>query len=107
MLTGAVELEAAGELRTPSLERVGPHHWDDGGVVELAEQAELTGSLERGEQNIRGELADIAHTDTGQHQAVTLQAGQANRSLVFHLKLFLSVISLRLETGDWRTIFHY
>ena len=105
MLTGAVELEATGEVGPLSLERISPHHRDDGRVVELGEETELSGSLERGEENISGELANIAHTDTGQHQAVTLQAGQTHRSLVFHLEIFLSV--LLLETGDWTTIFYF
>ena len=45
MLGGAVELEATGEVG-PGLDGIRPHHGDDGGVVELAQELQLTGSLE-------------------------------------------------------------
>jgi len=85
VLTGVVELEATGEVGGPGLERVGPHHRDEGRVVELGHQTELSGGLERGQEDICGQLAHIAHTDTGHHQAVFLQASQTDAPLMFHL----------------------
>ena len=84
MLDCLVELETAGEAG-PSLDGLRPHHGDDGGVVELAEQAELTGSLEGGQQDVHRQLAHVAHTDAGHDEAVALQASQADTPLVLHL----------------------
>ena len=92
MLLGLVELEATGEAGPVILERIRPHDRDDGGMVELGEKTELAGSLERGEKNIRGELADIAHADTGQDQTVALQPSEAHIPLLFHLEISLSVL---------------
>ena len=84
MLDCLVELEPAGQA-APSLDGISPHHRDHCWVVELAQQTELTGSLEGGQEDIHSQLTDIAHTDAGHDEAVTLQASQADTTLVLHL----------------------